>query len=764
VKTTVFVSYCHDDVKPDSGRLTVFLQELENAAQGALEVLVDTRHPRSAAGERLTDFVEAIRTVDAVIVLLSPGYRNRTLLKTRTGVYREFREIADRYLQSIEAKTYGRDFLLVPLLWTGDRNTSCPDEFKDMISRDLRWLQVIPNSPTPKLRRPIRTQLLELVREVCGRIEAIGVTKGERFKEREETLFRQFLFDDSKSRWNDPANRKYLQTAFVKTSAFLRARDRHVSFLIGRKGSGKSTIIHVLPLHIAVVPEVHLQLEFERFPLSLAFNLLRARPAAASDLRQVFSPLFSYQIVWDVFLHLCLGWHLRAYLPSRSPLRTYMKKFLEPKVKAAGDEAEANSIITATLFTSALERVADYIEKIIRQPGQPSEPLAGIVGDFHPSPVRRDTLGPSCWNSLQSVLANIKRRSSRVLITADGFDVISGYLRDSTLDPGEKEFERELLLALFQVVLNPGPARMGGGTLYEVSDFCIAMPFDRFAEARAIDRDRYQYRQRIAQISWSGMELSALVRKRLALLRQIRDAKGPDLATRLALVMERGYRDLPKEVGFQLGAANYRLPLFLYVLRHTLWRPRDVLHYYARLLAAAELAKRRREVLDSDFVRQVVAMATRYVVEDEILKEFEGYFPNLRDVLACFRRASQYLDWSQIQDRIGNVAFNVDLPADQRATLEWRTEVLYDLGILGISLSKEQAARLGSYRHAFSFNEGDVLREKLGRQAYRDCTFVLHPVFCEFLHLDTSSNPELVLPLDWTYLKGNEVLRSVAPP
>jgi hypothetical protein len=293
-----------------------------------------------------------------------------------------------------------------------------------------------------------------------------------------------------------------------------------------------------------------------------------------------------------------------------------------------------------------------------------------------------------------------------------------------------------------------------------MADFCIAIPHDRFLHVKRIDRDRYQYRHRFSRIAWTGIELSALVRKRLAILRDVEDTKGAKLDSRLAKVMERGYPELPDEVSFQFGSATYRMPLFIYVLRHTFWRPRDVLFYYAALLAASDHSRKKGEVMPTNFIRQLIAGSTRSIVEDEFLDEFSVSIRNLRSILQKFKQGPQILEWEQVRERIEKMRFDTVLPEGESASLEWKIELLYDIGMLGVVLDRKNSERLSCYRHAFSFNEPDAL-EHLGREMYTALTYALNPLFVEYLHLDTSGNPELILPMDWEYLQRNDVLRGI---
>jgi len=420
-------------------------------------------------------------------------------------------------------------------------------------------------------------------------------------------------------------------------------------------------------------------------------------------------------------------------------------------------------MVTKILFVYAFEKVISYIDRIVRCPRE-EEGVAEVIADFHPSAVRRHVLGKGGWERLEEILAEYRASGERILITADGFDAMVGYFSLASDRIAEaRRFEREILLTLFQVVLNRGPARIGGGRLYEISDYCIAVPHDRFTDARAWDRDTFQYRNRVAPIRWSGVELSALVRKRLALLRSVPDPKGPVLEERLAQVMKKGFPELPDEVAFLFGAANYRIPIFLYVLRHTLWRPRDVMYYYATLLAASDEFRKKKVEAPSSFLRQIIAGATHQIVKDELLAEYASTFRNLREVLHVFRQAPQIVSWLELEARLDRMRFDTDLRPDEVPTLEWKVELLYELGVLGVILDRKRSERFSAYKHAFIFNEDHLLTDKLGRDNYRDCDFALHPVLCEYLNLDTSRNSELILPLDWDYLHPNEVLRKVRP-
>lgn len=764
MKVKIFISYCHTDIPPSNPSLNVFTEMLRDQGKGTYDILVDYSSHEVGIGANLPKYMNQIDSADACIILLSEGYRNKVAKKGSTGVYYEFQRIYNRLLKAEEQGTYLQNFLLLPIVFAGNNKDSCPVEISHLLNRDLTWLHVIPGSNPPQVRSSIKAKLNSFVSEIKERITAVAVTKGQVFFEKQRDLFQNFLLQDTKSRWDNPQNKRYLNTAFVKTSTFRRVYNREVSFIIGRKGAGKSTITHVLPLLLKPPPSEVISIDFEHIAFNMCFNFLLSNPAADSDSRNAFSILYSYQLLWDTFLHLFFAWKIRKLLSPQSKIKKTLNK-LFPKILTNNVEVtEENSTATRILFVHAFEQLFNFINIVMSTPRNEYH-LSKTVADFSFSGFRNYVFGEKSWKEIQNVLTANQQLGNNILITADGFDVMVGYF---TTEVGNvekaKKFIRDLILSLFQIVLNKGTVKSSSSKLYLLSNFCIAIPHDRFVEVISSDRDRYNYRHKSTRINWSGIELSALLRKRLALLRDVKDTKGSTLEERLAIVMKKGYPELPNEVSFQFNSAPHHMPLFIYILRHTFWRPRDILFYYATLLAASEESLKNRKEVSSSFIRQAISGASRSVLEDEFYDEFVSSFHNLREVMQLFRHGDQVLNWAELKKTIGQFRFLTNLNPDETASLEWKVELLYDIGAIGVILERSKAESLQTFHHAFSFNEERFLTEKLRRDDYPKFNYAIHPIFCEPLHLDTSKNPELILPFDWEYLHANEGLRRIRLP
>jgi hypothetical protein len=164
----------------------VFIDALRGATSGSYEILADYRHPDAAIGANLDEYIRKIDSADAVILLLTPAYKARVGERGGTGVYAEFRRIYDRLLAAEERQSHGRDFLLLPIVFIGSHDSSCPPEIRHVIARDLTWLHTVPDRASarrrsmkgqPPIRRQVHERFRPFVREIVERIGAIGHTK-----------------------------------------------------------------------------------------------------------------------------------------------------------------------------------------------------------------------------------------------------------------------------------------------------------------------------------------------------------------------------------------------------------------------------------------------------------------------------------------------------------------------------------------------------------------------------------------------------------
>lgn len=77
------------------------------------------------------------------------------------------------------------------------------------------------------------------------------------------------------------------------------------------------------------------------------------------------------------------------------------------------------------------------------------------------------------------------------------------------------------------------------------------------------------------------------------------------------------FPNIDSESFVKLKDQIHKIPLFLYILRHTFWRPRDILFYYAAILASSKDYKQRKLDLTTEGIRKIVKEHTYKVIETE---------------------------------------------------------------------------------------------------------------------------------------------------
>lgn len=173
---------------------------------------------------------------------------------------------------------------------------------------------------------------------------------------------------------------------------------------------------------------------------------------------------------------------------------------------------------------------------------------------------------------------------------------------------------------------------------------------------------------------------------------------------------------------------------------------------------------KRGKKLDTYYIKQLVRQTARSVINDEFLGEFKNLFINVKDAIYEFYGMNQILSWQEISEVCVDLSFQVASGNITPLTVNEKIEFLYKVGFLGVVIPKDIRERNNDiFKYAFIFNEDTVLSDVIGEKRYKSIEYIIHPIFCEYLNLDTSKNGEFVLNFDWDYLYNNELYRDLKP-
>jgi hypothetical protein len=769
-----FISYSPEDIDRDTFG---FLKEQLKLAAPGCDILTDADLP---PGANLKVFMNEVKNVECVLVLLSPSYKRKVLTR-QGGAYDEYNLLLTRYAELQDALRGGNKigqipgyFELIPILWAGDHSTSVPEELAPLKYFDFVGLRV--NRDTSDnfiITDYVKKHYLPLITQIVERFSYISAMKSSSFKELYEDHYDR-LFLEVRANWSDKRDKQYnyIDTLFVRTIAYKRVESQIAYFIIGRKGSGKSTVADVLSIRQSERYKGHVKIVADDIDLESLYNWMSLDQIRA-DTRTFFNRQKCFEIAWEAFIYLCcirivVDLDDRGKLtPEQGAFVPALRQFLATPLPSrqyslflpANEERQV-------FFSYCFGSIPTFIEDLIQtaRPDKPQLFYSDIQRGFTRTHFFGYLFGADVIKNFGALLETCRKH---FLVTLDGFDTNFDMFRHPSVARYDIEglkkrtiFEADWLRALLHVVLSV--KQHHSDKFHQLLEFCIAVPKDRFHELLTIERDSFLYHNRYCSLDWSGIELVILLLKRLQELAQYSASKGSGATVRspedrLAEVWKEKFAHVASDITFEYNGRQYSMPLFFYVLRHTFWRPRDVLLYYAKILAFAEDMRRKGRRASTEGIRQAVREVTFEVVSSEFINEFSSTVKNIRDVIGVFERQKQFLSYEVIRDLLDGVDLEF-ATGHNLHRIDDKIEFLYQVGFLGICATQQMIeSGMAKHKHMFSFNEGySVLRGVKGPR-FDEHTFVIHPIFTNYLQINTAGN-DLVLELTWDYLHMMESL------
>lgn len=774
LRPTCFISYCRDNADTES--IEHFVQALKQTSKNQIDFLFDEE---LLPGDDLQKFMESLQCADGVILLLTPEYKAK--VQNRSGVvYTEYKQIIDRYLEqqgdannsselNLEGKLEGlkSPFCLIPVIFSGTYATSCPDELNRPVAVDFTQYRAqrsrgelfVASSTQRKHENKLSKIVSQLITRYSSKRESVA-------KSFNDLLYSLFHTTKHEHVCGDPKFQSELEHVFVKTHPYNKVNQQTSYLLIGRKGSGKSTLVDYIGRNSEERYKAAIKIDVDNFDLEYIFTVLTPRQVHA-DLDVVVPLVKVFEIVWELFLMLCCidtlvsegeQGRLKQSQMQHTPLLDRLLKTVTGQVGEATVKIDYRA-----LFHWAYAKIIVQIEKAIENSrNDPAHFAYDVSARLDPQEMQRVAISEAVMASFNSVLAHC---SKRFLVSLDGFDTAFEKFRLRTQqvvkEPDDRrrrtQFEVDWLSGFVHVAIEMKSASRRA-PMSSMVDFCVTIPKDRYVEIRDSERDGYMYIGKCYEIRWSAIELAILLFKRLEILDigSFRSVKSDPSHKRLESVLKTAYPYIPVDTITTLDGSEHEMPLFIDVLRHTFWRPREILIYFAKIIAVLRDIKRRNIEITPFTVGKCISDTTREIIRTEFLNEFQRHCTNLKMIIELFRRKKQILSRQELDEIIGGYRFNF-VDRDSPVT-DFKTQVqfLYEIGFVGLEASRKVVERLKLlHTDIFCFNAGDEPFEVLMLEDFLDCKFIIHPLFCEYLDLDVKGQ-RLTLKFDWKYLQEQE--------
>ena len=751
MKSVCYFSYCWDN---ETEIMDYLKGEIEDKSNGKVQVVFDKKSFLCSE-----DFIKREREIiscDSVVIFFSPEYKeiidNRD---TQRGVHREY--------QLIKGKLEKESESVVEVLIKGDIKSAVTEEFATRIAVDFSKGNVIGRGRNGKIivNTVFKAQMKNLVSTIIRKTMSAKKRKDYDFKSQEEKY--ESLFCDTKS------NGKLPKECMYKTSAYMSIMTQRCAFIIGRKGSGKTTFFEILEKYE----------EDGKKSFDSKYKILKPISAECIDVFQMYSVLEKYkddrrifsiskmaQLFWNVYIYfcaiyiVCLEEECHKIIDERRQLFHRVGNKLKRAFNIESLEAEN---VQEAIYTQSITIFEEFIKKNIINYATKEAFEASMVANFTVQNVFSSFLGKTLFNNFQKAIAKCEKH---IMIALDGFDTLSEDFRIQTnfllQKMNEKDQEEGLKRADFERIFYRSMVRAVEGmrnsndVLLHNTHFCIVLPKDRLEQIETADRDISKVN--FTDLSWDAIELLEVVVLRLEYLFGVEHKKDRDLWNRLSFIMREYLPAIPEDVSIEINGVSKSVSLFEYLLRVSFWRPRDILKYYAILYNANQTVDNPRlNKLDSDTVKIIINNKADDIIKTEFINEYDKVFINLNKVLLSFYNKCIILSANEMCEILSRTPFITTFAFDCKQIIN-KINLLYELGVLGLKISPKliKARGIGS-EWCFTFNEGlkplEVLEHGFSQDTI-DVKFVLNPIFSKKLCLEFNTT-ELVGVFGKEYLSEN---------
>lgn len=732
-----YFTYCRDN----SSEIMDYLKtEVEKKSNGSVQVIFDKKSFLYSE-----DFIKReneLISCDTVVVFFSPEYKKIIDYRDKErGVHREY--------ASLKEKLKKEEDSVIEVLIKGDMKTAVTEEFSTKIAVDFSKGNVIGKAKNGKVvvNQPYKTAMTNLVSTIIRKTNTARKRKGYDFESQEEKY--ESLLCDIKS------NGKLPKECMYKTNAYTSIMSQRCTFIIGRKGSGKTTFFELLEKY-----EENGNNRFED-----KYKILKPINAENIDVYQVYAVLERFkndrrlfsqskmlQLFWNIYIYYC-GMYIVCLEEEACNITDGRQSVFHKvgnKIKRAFNIKfldEEN--IQETIYTQCVTLFEDFICTHIVNYATADSFEASMVANFTVQNVFREFLGKKLFNDFQFAVSMCKKH---IMIALDGFDTLSEDFRidtnyllqkedEKSRDEGKRraEFERIFYRSLVRAVEN---MKHSPDALIKDFHFCIVLPKDRLDQIETADRDISKVA--FADLSWDAMELLEVVVLRLEYIFEIQAKPDRDLWSRLSFIMREYLPAIPEEVGIEINGTIKSVSLFEYLLRVSFWRPRDILKYFALLYNANQnMTSPQVNKIEMETIKLIINNKADDIIKSEFYNEYDKVFINISKVMLEFYEKNIILSAKELYEILSQVPFITTFAFDCDKTVN-KINLLYELGVLGLKIPTKLTKTKGiGSEWCFSFNEGLKPLELLEYGFSPESTeikFVLNPIFSKKLALTFNTN------------------------
>lgn len=753
MKQKCFFTYCWDDPDFVQELMGYMKKQLEEKSNYTIKVTIDKESLHTS--ENFKEFEKQIRKSDSVVVFFSPNYKKVVESgNAKRGVFREYQLILEEYKNN--------NISVIPIVVTGGIKNSITDDFKDSISADFSGLEPLVEingrRKGKKLNPKLKTKMKNLITDILFETSISHRRKEYVFSSKEEAYTVLFCNTDSKD--------KLPRVCMYKSEAYNNIMSEEgTSFLVGRKGSGKTTFFEVL--------EKYDTTEFDK-----KFKVLR--PISVEDIREenIYSVFLRFhedtkifgqgrviELFWEIYIFLCSIYIVCVEEENHRIRDNRQSKFhkISVKLRKAFNVQKLDSTdVKRAIFTESVSLWEIFLNETLLDYATEEAFLASMDANFNANNVMSRLFGRRDYNELISC---IEQCDKKILVALDRFDAISDDFRrkikndlnatnDEIVFDAKKRAEFDGLLYRSLITTVEKLKTIDSGIMGNVM-FCIIIPQDRIDQIRMTDRDFAK--RKFIGLSWDAMELLNVVLLRLSFLFDTELNYQGDIVIQFQDIMLNCMPTIPLNIKIDVNGTSKEIDLFQYLLRISFWRPRDIIKYFAVLYDANQKNKNKHKEIDMDTLKALLNNVTDEIIEDEFYNEYNKTFYNIESLIEKFEHKNILLSIEEFIAILCNFDFK-GIIFDSSDEIIEKIKMLYEIGIIGLIFNPDYIKRKGICSEVcFVFNEGmnpfNNSKKEIS-QRNTSIKIVINPIFSKkiSLHYNTS---KIIGAYGWDYLRDN---------
>lgn len=534
----------------------------------------------------------------------------------------------------------------------------------------------------------------------------------------------------------DQSLRRAERPTFVSTNVYRQVRDEGRCLLIGRKGAGKTALLvgYRNENRDDYLAEADIDIIADEFPLEPLFHFFyrdvvrkiegqNKTQTKDTDLAQFIDPSRISTFAWKqslVAAAVCMA--AEKILASDFNLNAEERKTLEEarghvlKLMGGGNDNKlSGGELLSGLLVFFFGNFTEVIELML------NDTAGGFVGlisriSTRLSSMAKTNTAEALRKPVQQIRDILERRQKKVLLTLDRFDDFYDEFQYKH-DAGDLGYEKRTFLAsLLKGLVIAARDLQRDRTNFSWMHMIFTIPMDKFLELRLRERADLESNH-VVRLEWTPRELYHMVNLRIASALDL-----PEKDTRNAW-----------KLLFPFDVTNGRVrevkeDSFLYIVRHSLWNPREVQMYLKALFSEME-----KGPADEALFRRVVREETGNIIRREFIGQYIGEFEGLQKVLNKLNNVQlrTVMYYEELCDKLGGLELFDDCRTPDQIMLR-----LFHMGVIGVRANVRQGTammvitqqkREVMYRFSFNTEENDPFST--------GCEVCFHPIFFEYLSL-----------------------------